>query len=321
MKRWYWSFRQRLQGEVARIDERLKPLYIPWQQHDNGGVYAVDICARVGLFAQMNWLLYVLEHCERRALKPWVRLSSPYYCAPTRGADWLEHFFDWRQLGPQERAQIASGQCRLSRATTVEQLGFPDSYARDMRLRRARHLLDLHLLPKPALLAQVDGFVEREFGPEPIIGLHYRGTDKVTEAPQVPWEDAIAAVRDLALRQPQFRSVFVASDDANFITYAMQALRPLRVITHDDQERSSDGLAVHTRIGVGDQYRKAEEALVNCLLLARCGALVRTASFLSGWASVFNPELPVVMLNRPYAGKTWFPDREVLRQADGVATA
>jgi hypothetical protein len=58
---------------------------------------------------------------------------------------------------------------------------------------------------------------------------------------------------------------------------------------------------------------KAREALVNCLLLARCRALIRTASFLSGWASVFNPELSVIMLNRPYQEALWFPDREVLR--------
>jgi hypothetical protein len=54
---------------------------------------------------------------------------------------------------------------------------------------------------------------------------------------------------------------------------------------------------------------------VNSLLLSRCHVLMRTASFLSAWSSIFNPALPVVMLNRPIDGKLWFPDREILGDA------
>jgi hypothetical protein len=52
---------------------------------------------------------------------------------------------------------------------------------------------------------------------------------------------------------------------------------------------------------------------VNALLLSRCTALIRTASRLSAWSSVFNPQLPVVMLNRPHDGMVWFPEREILK--------
>lgn len=65
----------------------------------------------------------------------------------------------------------------------------------------------------------------------------------------------------------------------------------------------------------GDRNRKGFEALVNCLLLSRCDALIRSASFLSGWSNVFNPALPVIMLNRPFDAALWFPDREVLKRA------
>jgi hypothetical protein len=55
-------------------------------------------------------------------------------------------------------------------------------------------------------------------------------------------------------------------------------------------------------------YKKGEGALIDCLLLSRCNTLIRTTSFLSAWASIFNPKLPIVLVNRPYPNKFWFPE-------------
>ena len=41
---------------------------------------------------------------------------------------------------------------------------------------------------------------------------------------------------------------------------------------------------------------------MNALLLAKCGVLIRTTSFLSAWASLFNPELKVILLNNSHLG-------------------
>jgi hypothetical protein len=43
--------------------------------------------------------------------------------------------------------------------------------------------------------------------------------------------------------------------------------------------------------------------------------LLRTSSSLSGWASVFNLRLPVLMLNQPYPKNLWFPERCVVPRA------
>jgi hypothetical protein len=50
------------------------------------------------------------------------------------------------------------------------------------------------------------------------------------------------------------------------------------------------------------------EALVTCLLLARCGFLLKTASYLSAWAKIFNPSLDVLLIS-PTLGTGFFPDR------------
>ena len=74
--------------------------------------------------------------------------------------------------------------------------------------------------------------------------------------------------------------------------------------------KPGEKLPVH-RKGYGDAYRKGFEALVNCLLLSRCGALLKTASFLSGWAKVFAPGMETLLLNRTHVATTWFPDRDI----------
>jgi hypothetical protein len=44
--------------------------------------------------------------------------------------------------------------------------------------------------------------------------------------------------------------------------------------------------------------------------------LIRTTSFLSAWASIFNPGLKVILLNKPYPNKFWFPESEIFGRRD-----
>jgi hypothetical protein len=102
----------------------------------------------------------------------------------------------------------------------------------------------------------------------------------------------------------------VSSDEESFVDFIEKEFRDrLAVVYHDDHERSTSQIAVH-RSKSGDPFRKGEEAVVNCLLLSKCSALIKTASFLSGWSKLFNPDLPVQLLNPPFERQLWFPDRE-----------
>lgn len=112
------------------------------------------------------------------------------------------------------------------------------------------------------------------------------------------------------------KKLFISSDDPAFVDwFAKAADGKLAVVIHPDEERSRNGLAIHYDPS-GNKYRKGFEALVNCLLLSRCNALLRTSSFLSAWSSIFRPELPVTLLNEPYANACWFPDNELLKRSD-----
>lgn len=66
----------------------------------------------------------------------------------------------------------------------------------------------------------------------------------------------------------------------------------------------------------GGGYEKGEDTFVNALLLSKCSTLIRTTSLLSAWASVFHPDLKVILLNRPYDNRLFYPETVIPEKAD-----
>jgi hypothetical protein len=292
-------------------NRRLRPLHravyrlLKWRQRET---FAIDIdTSDSGFFAQLNWCLYSFAHCEAAGLTPSVRLVGHTYSNLAKH-DWLHDYFeDVTALG-NERAG------RRLRITHIEQTDL-GSYSAGITLERANSLMRRYLRVRPSIQRYVDDFVAKHFAAGATLGAHYRGTDKSMEATPVPWESFAAAAERHAARDC-LKVIFVASDDPGFSVWMTQRFAGrFEVVAHDDQERSDGSLPIHRTL-TGDRQLKGYEALVNCLLLSRCDALIRSASFLSGWSSVFNPALPVTMLNRPFESKLWFPDREVVKRSD-----
>ena len=48
-------------------------------------------------------------------------------------------------------------------------------------------------------------------------------------------------------------------------------------------------------------YKKGLHALVDCLLLSRCDALIKTPSALSTWSRVFGEDMDLVLVGKPYS--------------------
>lgn len=310
-KEHYWKSIDKVRALARYANNRLKPYYCPLQQRNNHGVFAVHMTARVGFFAQLNWCLYIYAHCERFKLKPSVFLDSPFYTR-SQGENWIEYYFDELQLTDADRALIHSGKVRYSYVSSIEQMGLPGDYGKKMTLEHANFLLRKYLRVKRDIQDHVAAFADENFAGRTVLGVHCRGTDKKSEAEPVSYEYVARAVRNYLDANEQVDTLFVASDEEAFIEWMSAEFRHVNVTFHDDVERSRTGDAIHTHVRRGDNYIKGKEALVNSLLLSRCDALIRTASFLSAWSSVFNPSLPVIMLNRPYGDKLWFPDAVIV---------
>ena len=163
-----------------------------------------------------------------------------------------------------------------------------------MSRERGFTLIDRYIRPRAHIRERVDSYVRTNFDSAFVIGIHYRGTDKFEDAPRVPYEQVRAAVLDaINAAAPARYKLFVATDEQAFLEYMLD-LFPGRLL-YLDMYRSVDSAPID--VVQGDNHRKGEDAVMDCLLLSRCDHLVRTASNLSLCSTLFNPDIPVVLLN------------------------
>jgi hypothetical protein len=176
--------------------------------------------------------------------------------------------------------------------------------------------LKKYLRPKPHIDKIVDDFWATVDGNGPVLGVHFRGTDKSWEAPRVSWEHCLTVVETYLRRHEAVKAVFAASDEQAFVDFMADSIKDVPVYSRQDhyRSRSSDGPPVFLSDAGG--YEKGEDALVNALLLAKCSALIRTTSTLSAWASLFNPDIKVILLNKPYQNNLWYPESEIMKKPD-----
>jgi hypothetical protein len=272
----------------------------------NKGVCSVKINSTYqGFFAQLTWCLGLMEYCDRRGLVPDIHLTGDVYLDRTKGHNWLEYYFDVFKPLPADELT------RLVRYTTDMSRSGPP-FLTMMSLDEGARVASKYLRPKAHIEKIVDDFWRALDVNGPIVGVHFRGTDKVSEAPRVSWDHCLNILRAYLQNNQSIEGVFVASDEQSFIDYMKGSGLSIPVHSRDDHYRSADGddqPIFRKRIGEGG-YEKGEDALVNALLLSRCVTLIRTSSFLSAWASIFNPKLNVVLLNKAYDAD-WYPEREI----------
>lgn len=313
-QQFYWEALARYQKLARRVDKSLKPFYIPLQQSQNQGIYAVNIDANVGFFAQLSWCLYIFDHCKRNNLKPCIALSGPFY-SPIQGEDWFGNYFHILKLTESDKNSIASGRVRVSQISDIDQLGWPKNAGSELTLEYAKTLFEDNLQIKSDIVDCVEIFQKNNFKGKKVLGVHFRGTDKKHEAAQASREFCAQTISNYLASNPGTDVLFIATDEEEFLVWIKAKFSHIEVVHHDDKERSQEGMAIHTQPSHGNNYIKGKEALINSLLLSKCEALIRTASFLSAWSSIFNPDLRVVMLNRPYEGKDWFPDNLIIKKS------
>ncbi len=278
----------------------------------NGGMYSIDIeNSRLGFFGHLSMCIAIFQYCERYGFTPHVRCTSPNYVDPERGPDWLEYYFDKPEANS-SRKSLA----RLKYTTTMYDVN--TLLGLDVRpgtsIEDALRVFNRYLTIKPHIVETVERFWKNLGSNRPVVGIHYRGTDKSLEAPRVSPEHCLMVLRRYIEKNTNITAVFVASDEQSFIDLIKKSIKELPVFSRDDHSRSRDRQPVHhVSVSEGGGYAKGEDALVNALLLAKCATLIRTTSLLSASASLFNPYLKVILLNKAY-GNMLYPESEILKQ-------
>jgi hypothetical protein len=246
-----------------------------------------------GLFSQFATVLGLLEHVERwRDRYAGLRVDfaeQGLYYDPPAGPNWWNYYFEPLALG-----SAAEGRPRV--LSDDELFYFARRVERTMPRERGFALIDRYIRPRRDLRDKVDAYVRANFDGAFVVGIHYRGTDKFEDAPRVPYGHVHAAVLAAiaVARRDRFR-LFVATDEQAFRDYVMN-LFPGKVHCLE-MYRSADGRPIDVTNDDGN-YKKGQNAVLDCLLLSRCDYLVRTASNLSLCSTLFNPGIPIALLNR-----------------------
>jgi hypothetical protein len=255
-----------------------------------------------GFFAEFTLVLISLRHYEAfKTLYAGLHVDfsgQGYYYDRTVGENWWDYYFEPIAIGHRQGAvtrifdndnnpffEFNFGTHPL---VSNEVDGLPRKAWADL-VRR-------HIRVRPHIREKADRFVRDNFEGAFVLGIHYRGTDKIEESPRVPYEQVIAAVRDATrLAHPRPWKLFVATDEQPFVEHVRHLFPGKTIHLHLARSTSEPGVqGLHFQLA-GD-YRNGEGALLDCLLLSRCDRLIRTESTLGLCATLFNPEIPVTLI-------------------------
>jgi hypothetical protein len=285
-----------------------KRMSVKARQRLNDGVFSVEIEARCGFFSVMQMILFILLYCEENSLWPDVSAKGGVYGDEYATVDWVALLFERVRTPQLDLARRLDNRRNIltSKVKDVSELGFRPQYETRLSLAVASRLFNDHFRPATDVLAEVDSISNALGISNATLAVHYRGTDKVHEAGHVPWSIMLDSVDKIAALRSDLRAVLLASDDAGFIEFFKTHSFKLPVILAPARYMPKGSTPIHFSGHPG--LAIGREALVTCLLLARCGFLIKNASYLSGWAKIFNPSLQVWLVS-PQIGRGFFPDR------------
>ncbi len=304
-------FRLRSPLPAPRVRDRL--LVITHRRDTLGGW----LNKQQGLFSEFFSVLGALRYAEQHgAAGVQVEFTSDLYRDPTRTANWWSYFFaplmwlgpprpdapvvragSWTKFGPHAWNDSWTTQI-IPRNSGNGRRPYPiDSLA---EMHAAASLTARHIRLQPELLARLETLWTAHTAPgDFVVGLHYRGTDKVDAYPYRTPDYRLYAEqleRVLDRHQPKAWRVCVATDETEFIGWAVGRYGD-RVFFQPEAPRLSSGDAAARRTGTHKNlaipgYLKGETAVLDCLLLSRCHHLIKNRSSLSDISLAFNATLP-----------------------------
>ena len=177
----------------------------------------------------------------------------------------------------------------------------------DTLRRETKAIIDGFIRPRAYILQKVNEFFGKYMAGHPLIGVHVRGTDATSKQEirafrqgSLVLSEYVVEIQRLLDIQPRAR-VFVASDEQSSINYLAKAFGR-RVIVYNSIRHESGAAARNGPTGwIMPGYiardrdtaaRNGEEAVIEYLLLSRCGFLVHNGSSLARTVLLNAPQMP-----------------------------
>jgi len=289
MRKWMRKIRQIRIGFLIR-------------NRSKSGYYAIDLNTDgMGLGARIVNVLEILLYCDTKGYIPLFKFN---YKEKNPATDYFRELFFYKKELPVNHSEIKYTSIRDTSDLVWK------NFNERLRLNRANELFEKYLGINQDIIEEVKAFTDQRFGGCKVLGIHYRGTDKSMEAPEVTFEELLKYVCNVLAEDQAINRIFLASDDVKVIQYLVNSNVSIPIVYRDDAIRSETGDQIHLK----QENSKTvinRDAIVNCLILSRCDHLLKTASLLSDCSVVFNPNIRVSVINSPYQHKTWWPTSEI----------
>jgi len=250
-----------------------------------------------GFFAVMNGILGAIHEVDKGNLGGIAFEFTDGLYADKKGDNWLNYYFKFKNLPQIHHSKskvkvfddIPVGFHHLTRKTDREE---------NFRILQKYIEIDLEILKEADV-------VSRNFKNTYTIGIHYRGTDKFTEAKPATYEQVLEHVlKETKKAGRQDFQLFIATDEHPFLDFMRREFGD-RVIYLENTERSYDNMPVHHKQRTKKKPSLlGREALIDALVLSNTQLLIRTSSNLSLWSTYFNPDLKVVLVNNRFGSST-----------------
>jgi hypothetical protein len=290
-----------LSKEKKRMRRLMKTSLVKYRSRN--GYYAIDIdTLNMGLGARIVNMLEILLYCDTKAYMPVIKFN--YKDQTNSELDYFKALFYYKNLPADIYEKV-----RFTPIEDTSDLIWKD-YDKRLRLDMAKDLFDKYLGFNQPIWDEVDTFTNRYFAGKQVLGIHYRGTDKINEAPAIQFENLLKRIDKILDKDAAIDLIFVSTDDEKALEYFLKSELRVPVIFREDIIRSNDGGQIHLREN-NSKVVINNDAIVNCLILSKCNYLLKTASFLSDCSVIFNPSLKVSVVNAPYNYSTWWPASEI----------
>lgn len=219
--------------------------------------------------------------------------NAPYYSDKRDELSWWDYYYNMSESVHYEKSHNQHKTVLINDTQTLEEFSYLGrSFPRQLAFKICQNF---PLNDECSKI--VDDFVRKNFKGSRVVGIHYRGTDKVdgsrNESTRVGYSNIIEIVKYLndSLDDVVY---FVATDENNFINALTQTNAN---VIYTNSYRSSDGTPIHyCGDGVPPDI-KGQEAIIDCHLLARTNFLIRTSSNLSKACEFLNPKLEVIEIS------------------------
>jgi hypothetical protein len=247
-----------------------------------------------GFFSLFFQVVGALDFCRTLKLTLHLEFNEGPYAEDGYGNNWWLYYFQ-QDTFPFNRKQYNRNPIfvkSLPQQIYFSNLGHAMPAEKAYRICRSIGIL-------PRIEEKAAQFVKDHFTDKCVIGVHYRGTDKVIgakkEALRVPYDYVANTVTNTSLSD---QGIFVATDEAQFLAMMKKAFGK-RVVSYD-AIRSNSGVAPHLNHCYKCGFRLGEDALMDCLILSKTNLLLRTESNLSHACRCFNPYQQCVNLTKAY---------------------